>query len=294
MATGLTTTRPEGGQARRDQKLAEPQAGGVAVEFALIALSLYLVLAGMLSLGRWMAVSQAAQDAARFAAREFALYPLPGDFGFQDALAEPGFRGAVYDADYVVVDLVTTPPGPALEAFFASMPVVNQALRPLMITSTVATPGGTRRLLHMPGALIDSSPSPTGLSVLVPRVLERDPVTGQETNIELAPVLEEVAGNGQPGAFAISRGGIAAVRLNVPFQAAALTAYLISDAGESRAIKANTSLGGPNVILGPGPEGAGPYAGSLGLGSQEALGTQVRPFRRLVAAQALFRRELIL
>ncbi|MDA8988765.1 pilus assembly protein [bacterium] len=152
MATGLTTTRPEGGQARRDQKLAEPQAGGVAVEFALIALSLYLVLAGMLSLGRWMAVSQAAQDAARFAAREFALYPLPGDFGFQDALAEPGFRGAVYDADYVVVDLVTTPPGPALEAFFASMPVVNQALRPLMITSTVATPGGTRRLLHMPGA----------------------------------------------------------------------------------------------------------------------------------------------
>ena len=294
MASGLTTTRPAKGQTTRRSEADASRAGGVAVEFALISLSLYLVLAGMLSLGRWMAVSQAAQDAARFAAREFALYPLPAEFGFQEALAEPGFKGAVYDPDYVVVDLEATPPGPALETFFAEMPVVNQALRPLMITSRVVTPGGTRRLLHMPGALVDSSTSPTGLSVLVPRILERDPITGQETSIELAPVLEEVARTGQPGAFALSRGGIAGIRLNVPFQAAALTAFLISDAGEGRAIKASTNLGGSNVIIGPGPEGAGPYAGSLGLGSQEALGTSVRPFRRLVAAQALFRRELIL
>ncbi|MDG1984174.1 MAG: TadE/TadG family type IV pilus assembly protein [Planctomycetota bacterium] len=279
---------------RREGALRGSRAGGVAVEFALISLSLYLVLAGMLSLGRWMAVTQAAQDAARFAAREVALYPLPGDFGFADALAEPGFKGAVYDPDYVVVDLDATPPGAALEAFFANMPVVNQALRPLMITSAVDTPGGRRRLLHMPGAIVASNTSLTGLSVLVPRILERDPVTGEEISIELAPVLEEVAQSGQPGAFALSRGGIAAIRLNVPFQAAALTAFLQADGSDGRAIVANTNLGGPNVVVGPGPDGAGPYSGSLGLGQLEALGVSVRPFRRLVAAQALFRRELIL
>jgi len=290
MTTSLSDERP----LRRCRASSGRRAGGAAVEFALISLSLYLVLAGMLSLGRWMAVSQAAQDAARFAAREVALYPLPAEFGFEDALGEPGFRGAVYDPDFVVVDLDATPPGPALEAFFAGMPVVNRALRPLMITSDVETPGGRRRLLHMPGAVVDSPTSPTGLSVLVPRILARDPVTGEETSIELAPVLEEVARPGEPGAFAVSRGGIAALRLNVPYQSAALTAYLPPDVGDGRVIVANTGLGGPNTITGPGPEGAGPYSGSLGLGRLEALGLSVRPFRRLVAAQALFRRELIL
>ncbi|MEL6715016.1 MAG: TadE/TadG family type IV pilus assembly protein, partial [Planctomycetota bacterium] len=148
--------------------------GGVLVEFALLALALYLVLAGMLSLGRWMAVSQAAQDTARFAAREFALFPLPAEITFDGALTDAGFRSAVYDPDQLVVDIAVNPPGPALEAVFDAMPVVNRALRPLMITSNVSTPGGSRRLLHMPGALVDSPTSPTGLSVLVPRILARD------------------------------------------------------------------------------------------------------------------------
>ena len=107
-------------------------------------------------------------------------------------------------------------------------------------------------------------------------------------------MLEEVAQSGQPGSFALSRGGIAAVRLNVPFQAAALTAFLPPEINDGRAIIANTNLGGPYVIVGPGPTGAGPYSGSLGLGELKAFGLSVRPFRRLVAAQALFRRELIL
>lgn len=274
-----------------------PRRGGVAVEFALIALALYLVLAGMLSLGRWMAVSQAAQDAARFAAREAALYPLPAEITFEGALADPGFRAAVYDPDFVVVDLNETPPGPALEAFFAAMPVVNRALRPLMITSDVRTPDGPRRLLHMPGAIVASPTSPTGLSVLVPRILSRDPKTGAETSIELAPVLEEIAGGPTgAGTFPVSSGGIAGLRLNVPFQSAAFTAYLPPDAGLGAPISASAdaTAGGGFDIFGPGPEGAGPYSGPLGLGRLEAFGITARPFRRLVAAQALFRRELAL
>ena len=48
------------------------QRGGVMVEFALVSLALYLLLAALIGIGRWLAITQAAQDAARIAAREIA------------------------------------------------------------------------------------------------------------------------------------------------------------------------------------------------------------------------------
>ena len=39
---------------------------------------------------------------------------------------------------------------------------------------------------------------------------------------------------------------------------------------------------------------AGAYSGTYGLGTQYVLGREVRPFRRLIAAQAIFRREVFL
>ncbi|MEM9380750.1 MAG: TadE family protein, partial [Planctomycetota bacterium] len=141
------------------------------VEFALISLALYLVLAAIIGIGRWLAVAQAAQDIARFAAREIALYPLPPEVTFAEALADPGFQGAVYSSDFLVIDLRLRPPGEALDSFFASMPTVNRALRPLMITSDVDAGGERRRVLHVPGALVDSSTSESRLTVAVPRIL---------------------------------------------------------------------------------------------------------------------------
>ena len=274
--------------------------GGVAVEFALIAFALYLILSGMLSFGRWMAVQQAAQDVARFAAREVALYPLPAETDSLDvALTDSGFRAAVYDPDFLVVNLDALAAGQTLDDVFAAMPVVNRALRPLMIFSTVDTPEGLLRLLHVPGAIVSSGvlggptglAAPTGYSVIIPRVVGRDPVTGVET-LEFADVLEEVEGDGIPGSMPVSRGGVANLRLNVPFQSAALVGYL-STAAPDQPIEA-VDPAGPFNIVGPGPDGAGPYSGTTGLGRLEALGKQVRPFRRLIAAQALFRREVVL
>lgn len=283
-----------------DRSTSSSERGGVAVEFALIAFALYLILAGMLSFGRWMAVQQAAQDVARFAAREVALYPLPAETDSLDAaLADSGFRAAIYDPDLLVVNLDALAAGQTLDDVFAAMPVVNRALRPLMIFSTVDTPEGLLRLLHVPGAIVNSDvlPGPTGLaaptgySVTIPRVTARDPVTGVET-LEFADVLEEVKGDGIPGSLPISRGGVANLRLNVPFQSATLVGYL-STAAPDQPIEA-VDPAGPFNIVGPGPDGAGPYSGTTGLGRLEALGKQVRPFRRLIAAQALFRREVVL
>lgn len=269
------------------------------VEFALVSFVLYLLIAAVIGLGRWMALVQSAQDAARVAAREIALHPLPAEFTFAQAQADPGFRRAVYDPDLLVVDLEATPPGPALEGFFAAMPVVNRALRPLMITSTANVNGEARRLLHLPGALIDSATSPTGLTVIVPRVDGRDAATGVES-VTLVPVLEEV-GAGSFSVLSPDR-GLVAIRLNVPYQSATLSAYIPSQAAGDpsqepvSADDANvTVLGGGaagHPIIGPGPDQTGPYSGTFGMGEHLALGRSVRPFRRLVAAQAIFRREV--
>ena len=272
--------------------------GGVLIEFALVSFALYLILAALIGLGRWMTLVQATQATARFAAREMALYPLPADFTFADALADPGFRAAVYDPDFLVVDLDVTPAGPALDAAFAAMPVVNRAMRPLMIVSTAEVQGLTRNLMHVPGALIDSATSPTGLTVAIPRVDARDPDSGAETAITLLPVLEEVG----PGSFSLGSPdrGLVALRLNVPYQSATLTAYLpraeLTTQGNpfQDPITAIDPAGGGSPVFGPGPNLAGPYSGTYGLGAQFVLGQTVRPFRRLVTAQALFRREVFL
>ena len=274
------------------------KAGAALLEFALASLALYLIVAAMLSFGRWMAIVQSAQEAVRIAARETALFPLPANFTFNQALLDPSFRAAVYDAEQLVIDLDVNPPGPALDAVFAGMPVVNRAFRPLMITSTVDVGGDVRRLLHMPGMIVDAPGSPSGLTVVVPRVDDRDDTTGAETAITIVPVLEEVG----PGSFSVASPdrGLVALRLNVPFQSASLTAYVptgeINAQGDPVQIPATAvdPGGGGYSILGPGPDGTGPYSGTYGLGEQFALGQSVRPFRRLVTPQALFRREVFL
>src|ERR1051326_1549352 len=64
--------------------------GAALIEFALIALTVYLLLAGGIELGRMIFVSQTLQDAARVAARELAVTPLPADYKFEDALNDGG------------------------------------------------------------------------------------------------------------------------------------------------------------------------------------------------------------
>jgi len=284
-------------------RAARKRRGGVLVEFALAAFVLYLLLAAVLGLGRLVLVSQGAQDAARIAARELALFPLPADYTFEQALADPGVRGAVYSEDDLVVDLVANPPGPALEARFADMPVANRALRPLMVSNAVEVGGERRRIQHVPGALIDSTTAPSGLTVRVPLVVSRDPETGIES-IELVPVLEEVKAADGSGSFRVTSadGGLVALRLNVPYQSATLSAYLpgpVNSQGNRTNVPVladDAAVTAPNeayvATVGAGPDGTGPYSGVYGLGEANALGEEVRPFRRVVAAQALFRREV--
>lgn len=294
---------------RPDNPASRREAGAILLEFALVLLVLYVTLFGALELGRAIFGGQLVQDAARVAARELALVPLPPDATFEEALLDPRVKSQVYDSDYLVIDLDAVPGD--LDDFFATLPVVNQMLRPLMIVDAYADDGGGagRRLLRYPGALLSDPGSATGYTVQIPRVVSRDG-DGAETILWI-PVVEEVKPSGHSqGPFSILPAsdldlprGMVALRVNYPYQAAALSGFRASPEGpfeknmanyiearDSQVVALNAPLDGAAVMANDAP--AGVYAGPYGLGRQLAIIRTLRPFRKLISAQAVFRREV--
>ena len=316
--------------------------GGALVEFALVSVVLYLLLAGAIEFGRLMFDANALQDVARVAARELALAPVRADATFDyalscDATADANclvdLKGRVFDPACLVVNLDDPAVAQDPEGYFAAMPVVNRALRTLMITEP-----SRPNLLRYAGALLsdesgaacsavgpNGQAAPTGLTVGIPLVDSRDG-SGIES-ITWVPVLQEIRSSqdadcplrgpfsliylssqdecGPLDADPLPDRGLAAVRINYPYQAATLSGFQPSVPTDVDPIPPNIA----NVILAedggvqqnnaaPGAsidDGAvGPYAGAFGLGRQFALaGRTVRPFRKLISGQAIYRREAV-
>jgi hypothetical protein len=311
----------------KDPTMRRRQRGAALIEFALIALALYLLLAGGIELGRAVFSTQILQDVARVAARELAVTRLPAAYTFEDALEDCRVRRRVFDERYLVVDLDRVQD---LDGHFARMPAVNQMLRPLMIYDRPVVQGRTRNLLRYPGALlfkrgIDNCGMDefriTEFTVGVPLVVDRRG-RGYET-IRWVPVLEEVrpdAEDSRSGPFSVNGPGVevdafgsrvhgvVAVRVNYPYQAAALSSFRESPKGpyepnlkfanladDRKVAELNPAPGDPTmrpVLESLERQEAGPYSGPYGLGRQMVMGVEVRPFRRLLSAQAVFRREV--
>lgn len=275
-----------------------------------MALVLYLLIVVTIDIGRMVYTAQILQDAARVAARELSVTPLPADLTLDDALARLDVRARVFDPALLVIDLDAYPTQADLDAFLGSLPVVNKSLRPLMIYDRVDVAGATRNLLRYPGALLADAGSPTGFTVGIPRVASRD-ATGTET-IEWLPVISEVRpdqADPTSGPFSVTdlgaarvQRGLVALAINYPFQAAATSSFRANPGGPTE-----PNLAFPNEANDAGvaqldapPQGTvqaldsttSPYSGPFGLGKQLALAREVRPFRRLLSAQSLFRREV--
>lgn len=282
-------------------------AGSVLVEFAFIALAFYLLFAGTLELGRIVTVSQAIQNAARVGARELALVALPPTATFQDALDNPTVKARIYDARLLAMDVTNGEPNTD------AWPVVNRMLYPVMLRSRVN--GAT--FLHYPGAVL-SLPG-GGYTVGVPKLTYNSAANTEE--LRWLPVLEEVrfdANDANSGPFSLAstgpERGLVALRINCPYQATTLTAYRVVGGGpggqpQLSPVLANDGLqpvnaapnGGTPVAIQPAPSGdpsgegntGGFNVGTFGLGQMYVgAGPAVRPFRRLISAQSLFRREV--
>ena len=96
---------PDPGRVRRGQSL---------VEFAVVSLVLYMLLAAILTFGHTIYVAQGLQTAADLGARELSRTPLPATideggatraFNFDDAMQANEVRGSIYDPQYLVYDL---------------------------------------------------------------------------------------------------------------------------------------------------------------------------------------------
>ena len=138
----------------------------------------------------------------------------------------------------------------------------------------------------------------------IPRVASHSQDSSGEnvqTTIEWIPVLEEIA----EGSFTLAstgpQPGLAAVRLNYPFQAAMITGFLPNPEGPFEPTIGNPIIADDQGVVElnetPGtllPDGGvvGTYSGTYGLGRQLAFAREVRPYRKLLSAQAIYRREV--
>jgi hypothetical protein len=278
--------------------------GSILVEFALVALVLYLLLAATFEFGRAFFSAQVVQQAADVAAREIARTPLPASTTIErliQGIDDPSqtIPNTVYSEDWLVVDLAKVPTGMTVPEYFTrNAPIVNRLLYPLMIPSEA----GDRRILQYPGLLVPDGRRASGFTVVIPLVSYAG---GVETITGTLPVLQEVLPNLGASAsdyldpaqcpFSLTASsvpaaqrGLVAIRINCPYQAATLAATAPNPGGSSE----------PNFryITVPGASSgdrAGPYAGPGGLGNLLVEGQNVRPFRRLLSSQAIYRREVI-
>lgn len=298
-------TAPIATRARREQ-------GAALAEFAILALLVWVLLAGTLELGRAFAAQHVLQNAARVASRELSLRERMAEEPFAVAL-----EAEIFDPDFLVLDenLLRSCgdyslDSASIDAFFDARPrlLLNRLLRPLMIYDEV---DGVA-MLRYPGTLLRKQPSgePCGGSAYGVAIPVLDP--NDESRIAgWLPVVEPIAPPGsETYGFPISEGGWAALRIHYPFQSAALASWRDTGArttdGEplrspmnaavTSDAKLDSNLGELAPDLGESTWGGvvHPYSGAYGLGSMRVLGRDVRPWRRVISVEAAFRREVFL
>jgi hypothetical protein len=225
------------------------------------------------------------QQAADVGAQELARLPLPPDID-DDELEAALASGALADI-YDETKLVLL--GPIEEINPNELPLINRLLFPLYVRSG--------DLLHYPGTLALNSDG--GPVVLIPLINDRD-VSGVEDIGQWVKVVE----------VAIDEERVT-LQINYPYQTAAMVAhqyrhedgtidgiYTPGEHVENIPVLADDAAVERNLDKVPtgysivGGSAAPQYAGELGLGELQAYATRVRPYRKVVQARGIYRREV--
>jgi len=303
------------------------RSGQALIEFAVIAFVLTLLFSAMLTFGFMLFGANVLQQAADVGAMELARHPYSPTGTFSDALEDVSGTDPLFLEEFLVCEIggsdTTEEDLPAnyTEADYQSlqnrMPLINRLLFPLYIYDR------DLNAIRYPGAVVNHNGDRT---VLIPIVGfgNRDAITGVETITQWRQVVEEILPTGaSQGAYAVDSTttgeldpGMVALRINFPYQSGAMVAYQQQDSG-------GTVLRGPDAIgrnditnvaveaddsavtaaaLPTGYTLANPTAdntvdglphrGTYGLGSMQAHLTTVRPYRKVLTAQGIYRREV--
>ncbi|MEZ6129762.1 MAG: pilus assembly protein [Planctomycetaceae bacterium] len=178
-----------------------PRSGQALVEFAVVALVMYLLLAAILTFGHALYVAQGLQTAADLAAREISRTPLPAVSTFEDALDDPNVRERIFDEALLVIDLeqfyenfpTDDPNGPNIfRDLVPTLPLLNQQLVTMMIVDRPALGGiggPDAWLLRYPGALLNRTETIEPPANLPPETIS-DPKSPYASRAEYASWIE--------------------------------------------------------------------------------------------------------
>ena len=295
----------------------EPRRGQSLVEFALVALVVYLLMAAIITFGFALFAAQTNQQAVDVAAREIARTPIPLNFAsggtikLEDVLygdantnAElSDVRGRVFDEHYLALD-VTGLDANGMRTLIGQLPIVNQLLTTLMFVDEVEG----RQIMRYPGTLISDpttaddpvDPPPSGYLVRIP-VTDGPQAAVSDWVRAIEPLHDDdLSGAAGAGPYELTSAdrGIVALRLNYPYQSSVMSSHQPNADGPfeptigrlNRVSDASVS-GSPGTVVSP-ERAFGPYAGPNGLGRQLAFAEEVRPFTKLIVNQAVYRREV--
>jgi len=295
--------------------------GQALIEFAVIALVLYLVLAGILTFGLLFWVGSTTQDAVSIGAQEIARMAFPADAALGLGVLEPmtptpgqtivkddaRFKAQIYDEAklFIPADQVSA----SFIEFAQTLPLINRLLAPSYIFDA------QQNAYRFPGAIVQNGAGET--TVLIP--VE---VAGSPGTIRWVAPVEEMTDDAGVGPFSVTASssapnfvaGTVALRINYPFQSASMSNFGPTDnptgnisevlsADDTRVaegstgqytlvVTANSYADDPSVVT------QNIHAGRFGMGRQIALPFAsvaqfgVRPYRKVIATQAIVRREV--
>ena len=234
------------------------------------------------------------------------------------------FRKEIYDPKFLVVhdaewDTDTVFRGNLLE-YAATWPLLNRLLLPVMVRDVTypvdESPGPVDNdpftvVTRYPGAVVKYR-DPFALqdeeTVLIP-IISYDTTTGAESSITWVAPVEEIRPGGGDGPFSLNATnpapsfvpGMVALRINYPAQSTTLInrtgdrGQVIIDADDFSIVDGNTGSNYSLVVPAEsGPANTTIHSGRFGLGRQAALliSAGVRPYRKVMSVQAIYRREV--
>jgi len=304
------------------------RSGQALIEFAVIAFVLSLLLSAMLTFGFMFFGANVLQQAADVGAMEFARHPFTPTGTFSAGLDDSDLFDEQYlfcqigGSDTTEEDLPAAYTEADYQALQNRMPMINRLLFPLYVYDR------DRNAIRYPGTVVTRD-SDSELTILIPIVGfgNRDANTGVETISQWREVVEEILPDGATaGPYAVDAsateygnlngGGWVALRINFPYQSGAMVAYQQQDSGgtvlrtpdalgrddiTNVAVEADdasvtaaalpTGFTLPAAITDATIDGL-PHRGTYGLGSMQAHLTTVRPYRKVLTAQGIYRREV--
>ena len=272
---------------------------------ATISFGLFFYQANVLQ----QAVDTTAQEIARFpfaATGQLGLGDLDADFTDPNLLMnQEDFKVQIYDERFLIIpdaDWEAAPYNGSFRDYVTQLPLLNRLLTQVMVRDETYEGGVTR----YPGAIVTNQTTDEA-TILIPLV--EYAANGAETIVQWVAPVEEIRPGGNEGPYSLTASntatsfvpGMVALRINFPAQSTTLinrvgaAGQVIVEADDSAVADGN--VGTVYSLVVPNDTGLADtsiHSGRYGLGRQAALfiASGVRPYRKVLSVQAIYRREV--